>query len=377
MKILFDGRPIRTPLSGVARYCANLSHHLSLIARQENRAQIEVFCQDWKSRNTELQTIIANNDASFRCQDQINPKLANILFEFFPSYAKHFHNKKFDIIHETYFANLGKKTKEKKVVTIHDVIPLDCPEYFNQKNSFFSKRNFYRQVKEADHIICVSEYTKLKVIEYSDYQGPISVIPCGVESPTAPTSESQAKTKDEKRTIDILCLGNIEPRKNIVALASAVAILNKKSPDFRLIVAGYGNYRAAEIISESREILGDNLNYLGPISDTEKWRLLRNVDLFVFPSLYEGFGIPVIESYRAKCAPIFSNCSSLTELAVDERQLFDPRSPIDIAQTIDRFTHDAALKAQTIEKAQANLPKYSWPEIAQNVYNIYQALIDN
>lgn len=376
MRVLFDGRPIRNPMSGVARYCLNLSNGITNLLREEDHITVDVFCQNWRKSNSTFESVRKTSNASFSCQKNIPPKFANLAFEFCPSLAKQFYNGPYDIIHETYFANLGSKKSEKKIVTVHDLIPIEFPHFFNKRNSYFSKKNFFRQCTEADHIICVSEYTKSKILEYADFDKPITVLPCGVEA--APTTAIPTNTRklehllNDESLINILYVGNIEPRKNLITLAKAVAKLNSTNNRYRLIIAGYSNFQAHKIITSIQSILDDKTVYLGAVSDIEKWWLLKNADLFVLPSLYEGFGIPVIEAYSAGCLPVFSNCSSLTELAVSDKQLFDPKSISNIAEVISHAIDNKRLHGEIQAKADLKMPLYNWENISARVRDIYQ-----
>lgn len=379
MRVIFDGRPIRNPMSGVARYCLNLSNEMSRLIQGDDDLEIDVFCQNWRNSNTVLSSIKEDlRFTSVKCQEKIPSRLANLTFEFLPAISKQFYNGPYDIIHETYFANLGSKKSEKKVVTIHDVIPLEFPNYFNKRNSYFSRRNFFRQCSEADHIICVSEYTKSKILEFAEYDKPITVLPCGVE--TAPTDtlfSSRERLEQlfiDQDQINILYIGNIEPRKNLITLANAISTLNEKNKQYRLLIAGYSNFQADEIIESAKNTLGESVVYLGSVSDAEKWWLLENSNLFVLPSLYEGFGIPVIEAYAAGCIPVFSNCSSLSELAVLDSQLFDPKSIIDMAGVISRAVENDSLRNEIRSKANLKLDQYNWRKISSKVVEIYRSL---
>jgi len=369
IRVLFDGRPIREPLSGVARYCVSLSKALGDI----QDIDVNVFVQNWKNKNIYIREIEDLDKLEIK---RCHPKLFNALMEFFPYFGGGLINKEqFDLVHETYFSGLGEVKNRKKVVTIHDLIPLEFPQYFNGSVRLFAGRNLYRQCKQADHVICVSDFTKNKVLEYCPNVRKISVIPCGVEPYAGGYDSGLLEKLSLQPKSYVFYIGNIEPRKNLVKFARAFKKMKKPDEQIKFVIAGHLNYLAKEIILEITEILGNDFIYLGKVSEKDKWTLLDSAALFVFPSLYEGFGIPVIEAYYAGCPTILSAGTSLKELAVNDSQLFDPESIDDMAKCLRMFLDDKSMAQTIAKKAREYVSVFDWKNVAQKIKKIYVSVL--
>jgi alpha-1,3-rhamnosyl/mannosyltransferase len=372
---LIDGRPIRTPISGVARYCIGL---INARPAAEPTGTFQVLVQGSAAKGEPLTQL--RDRSQFVRLDQLgrNRKVQNLALELCPHHLVPSQVRKVDIVHETYFGNIGN-VKGLKVSTIHDVIPMDFPEYFNFMNRNLSSINFKRQVKHSDHLICDSRFTKQRVMELARVpEERISVIGCGSN---APDYDVKATTTWPiggiigRGTAYCLFIGNIEPRKNLETLVEAWRSVRKVRDDVVLVVAGAKNYLADPILERAQEDLGANFVYLGPVSEADKWSLIHHARMLVFPSFYEGFGIPVIEAYSAGTPAVFSRNSSLTELALDERQLFDAHSPSEMATSILDVLSDRAWVDALTAEASRWVEDYTWDSVAKQTAKVYKTLI--
>jgi len=286
-----------------------------------------------------------------------------------------------DIIHETYFARLDGSKNVKKISTIHDVIPIDRPELFSTTNAFFSKKNLERQVKFSDAIITVSNYTRSRVIDlFPDSASKIHVIPVGVSQSLIDYSQNNSlnknKAKPNKGVEYIITVGNIEPRKNIETLAKALSIANQKlDNELELIVVGRPNYNEDAIIDFCKKELGNKIKFTGFISEVEKFDLMSNAVAFVFPSEYEGFGIPAVESMMLGVPTLLANNSSLTELAVDKWQLFETFNPDELAGKI-MSAAGRSYPSDLIEKSKKSSCNYNWGRISKEISELYMQLVE-
>ena len=254
MSILIDGRPIRDPISGSAVFVIELVKSLN-----ELKVNPHLFLQSNKNKNEQLK--------NFRFHNSIlsngNKTLENIFYEIGFNSGKSL-NKSLKINHETYFGRLPFKA-DKLITTIHDVIPLDFPEWFTWKNSVFSRRNFKRQIKSADHCIFSSVYTKERVQYFGDVKGDFEVIPLAVSNyihhnvaSYFDIGTSSGLLKKVEPHSYILAVGNIEPRKNLSLIAEATRKLNKTLDiDLDLVIAGHSNFEAKKILEEVAIKLGN------------------------------------------------------------------------------------------------------------------------
>lgn len=376
--ILIDGRPVRTPISGVARYCLSLTNALAI----DPPAGIGI-----------PDVLVQRDGGANSCPDEFSAtvrqieyrplrtrrKWQNVAFEFLPRLVARRALGGYDLVHETYFANIGTRPGQRKVATIHDVIPLDHPKYFNRNNRVFARRNFHRQVREAAVIVAVSQFTRQRIIELGDVDpDKISVIGCGVDLPSRALIESATWPiggQIERGTRYGLYVGNLEPRKNLDRFIDAWAALGASHEDARLVVAGRLNYQAEQTIARGRAVLGDRFMYLGPVSEADKWALMTHASFLTLPSLYEGYGIPIVEAYACGTPAIFARNSSMTELAADDRQMFDGLSTDDMTAAIRRVLDREEWVADVVKDRTAWVERNRWADVARDVAGVYRAVL--
>lgn len=383
MPILLDGRPIRVPVSGVARYCLSLAN--AFVRLRERRELADLPPVDM---------LVQREGGTNHTLDALDPRLAtveltafgrsrktqNLVTEFMPALAAGTALKRYKLVHETYFANLAYSPWQRKVATIHDVIPLDYPHFFSRNNRLLAHRNLFRQVRLSNAVIAVSHYTKQRIVELTGCPPDhVTVIGCGVDASDA------AQAKDARWPIagklaagEDYCLyvGNLEPRKNLDALIDAWAELAPRHARVKLVVAGKFNYQAEATVAHGHARLGDRFVYLGPVSEADKWAALGAARAVILPSLYEGYGIPIIEAYVADTLALFSRTTSMTELAMDDRQMFDPTSPSAMAEVIDHALDDPAWTRAVREQARAWVAEQSWDRIARDVAAVYAKVLN-
>jgi len=325
-----------------------------------------------------------SNNEALRKLDRLRlPSVARVThkalmfgLEFAPVLTPFLVRGRFDLVHETYFANAYSGGRARKVVTIHDVIPVDRPEYVNRRNRFFSARNLRRQCREAARVISVSQYTKRKIVEYTGMDAErITVIPCGVAPLSGELDPEFLSSRGLEGKRFVLYVGNLQSRKNIGLIAAALRLLNDAHQDVLFVVAGHANSESRAILTECHTALGTRFHHLGFVSDAQKWTLLRHAAALILPSLYEGFGIPIIEANLASCPALIANNSSLTELCVDERQLFDANSSIDLAGRITDVLDGAAWVQESVERGLASTPGYSWRAVAERTAAVYEQVL--
>lgn len=376
--ILIDGRPIRPPISGVARYCLSLAN---------------TFATEGCGGFGVPDVLVQHDGGVNTCPDELVPpvhkveyrplhnrrKLQNVAFEFLPRLVARRALGSYDLVHETWFANIGTRPRQLKVATIHDVIPLDHPEFFNRNNRIFARRNFYRQVRESSAIVAVSDFTRQRILELGDVAPDrVHVIGCGVDRPPQALIDSATwpiRGKIEKGSRYGMYIGNLEPRKNVDRLIEAWAHLGPSYDNAKLVVVGRLNYQAEATIERGRALLGDRFVFLGPTDEADKWALLANAAFLVLPSLYEGYGIPIIEAYACGVPAIFARNSSMTELASDARQMFDGLSQDEIVAAVRRVLDSEAWVQDSVADRLAWVDRSSWSNVARQVAEVYRTVL--
>jgi len=220
-----------------------------------------------------------------------------------------------------------KQPKVPLVVTINDITPIFYPEVHTWRRNIYFRYFVPRYLKKAKAIIAISHQTKADLIKHFKLPvDKIHVVYCGIPQ-TAHTS-----LKKEKY---ILYLGTLEPRKNIEGLVKAFAIVKSKGFSYKLIIAGGKGWNYQSIFTLIRKLkLEDEIIFKGYVSEQEKQELYQKAAVFVWPSFYEGFGLPVLEAMAYGTPVITSSTSSLPEVVGDAGILINPHNTRDIANAI-------------------------------------------
>jgi len=248
----------------------------------------------------------------------------------------------------------------KMVSTFHDLFVLSG-EY---STSGFRDR-FAAQAREAanrsDRIIAVSSFTASQVVEYLNYpQDRIRVIPHGVVLP-------ECVNPVEDREKIVLTVGAVQKRKNTKRLIDAFRTMPS---EWQLWIAGSAGFESEEMLSD----LPANVKVLGYVSDQELNRLYQRAAIFAFPSLDEGFGIPVLEAMAHGVPVVTSNTSALPEVAGDAALLIDPLDTQAIGAALNRLT-DPTRRLQWIERGLSRASQFTWQRSAQLTAEVYGELL--
>lgn len=256
---------------------------------------------------------------------------------------------------------------KKTVVTIHGLEYEFCKEAYSFWEQVYMHYSIMLSCKVASTVICVSENTKKDVMQlYKVAEEKIRVVYEGYEKQSADDNQQSAKKVEEPY---LLFIGRLEERKNIVRMIEAFEILKERHGiPHKLVLAGksgYGYEKIKKQISKSK--YQGTIVEKGYVTEAEKWRLLQEADIFLFPTLYEGFGIPVLEAQSVGVPVITSDISSLPEVAGDGAVLVDPLSPEGIAEGVERLLSDQEFRGGIIEKATHNVSRFGWVSCAENI----------
>lgn len=270
------------------------------------------------------------------------------------------------------------------VVSIMDVSYIHYPELFKQKDLYQLKNWTAYSVKNAAKILTISEASKRDIIKF--YQVPESkvvVTYLGIK-PIAMTETVDIKSLTAKFGISkdyILFVGTLQPRKNIVRLIEAYSLaLNyaeqnaeqrRKLPE--LVIVGKRGWLYEEILEAPKKYGVENhVKFLEFVNDEELHALYKNALFFVLPSLYEGFGLPVLEAMSLGCPVITSNVSSLPEAGGNAALYIDPMNVDDIAHAMKKLLADKKLRETMKEKGFAQAKKFSWEKTAKKTLEILE-----
>lgn len=277
-------------------------------------------------------------------------------------------NVKADIYHfmapETAFPAFLKRPS---IVTFHDVIPLKIQERKRTFNTYFkilSKIACY-----ANHIICVSESTKKDLIKTLGVpKKKIKVIYEGVDHEKL----FPLKLKKEKEKFIVGYLGGLSKRKNVeTILKVAKKLENQKEITFK--IAGNGP-ELNNLLKIKKQLKISNVDFIGFIPEKKLNEFYNSLDIFIFPSLYEGFGLPVLEAMACKIPVITSNISSMPEIAEGASLLVNPKSVEEISNQIKRLLKERNLRKKLSEKGFERSKKFTWKKCALEHLKIYKSL---
>ena len=257
------------------------------------------------------------------------------------------------------------------ILTVHDLAIYKHPEWFPDGQWFSMQISFPSTVKKARHIIAPSEATKKDLIEIMNVkESKISVIQHGVNF------FKEISPKEKKENF-ILFLGTIEPRKNVETLVRAYRAMVDRFPElknFELRLAGLVGWKSDVIIDEIRKTQceGYRISLLGLVSEEGKRQLLSNASCFVYPSHYEGFGLPVLEALAVGTPVVCSNSSSLPEVAGDAAILIDSNDVDGFANAMAKVLKEQKIADELREKGLARALELSWEKTAAATIKIYR-----
>jgi glycosyltransferase involved in cell wall biosynthesis len=226
-------------------------------------------------------------------------------------------------------------------------------------------------MQRANRIISISEFSKQEIVRFFPVDpDKISVIPLGTNFQTS--SLNQVKTSIEFPYL--LYVGKRGLYKNFDKFFSAIRPVLNRHPDLHIVCAGGGTFTASEQASFQAAQLADRVHFR-PITDDSLFSLYQNAQAFVFPSLNEGFGIPVLEAFSAGCPAILSDRSSLPEVAGEAAVYFDPEEDESMANAVERVLTDSALRKDLRQKGTERLTHFSCDQTAQQTLEVYQSLV--
>ncbi|MEL6828566.1 MAG: glycosyltransferase family 1 protein [Pseudomonadota bacterium] len=285
---------------------------------------------------------------------------------------------KVDIVHAV---SLGYPiaTRKPYVVTVHDLGPLTHPHYFLNTRPWVMQRSLDQAVRKADVIVCVSQSTADEVREYvgPSVDDRLQVVLEGVSPDFFETPDPdvlKGLPLPPPGIPFILSAGKISPRKNLQGLLCAMATVTDEIPHHLVLVGGEG-WDTPEFQDEVRNPrLADRVHQVGYVSDLQLRALYRAASLYVQPSLYEGFGLPVVEAMASGTPVIVSNRSSLPEVAGSAGRLTDTTNPEAFGATIGEVCNSKETLRQMSEKGVARARTFTWSSAAKAMSKIYGSI---
>jgi glycosyltransferase involved in cell wall biosynthesis len=274
--------------------------------------------------------------------------------------------------------NTGPLVVERQVCTIHDLIPLDHPEWFNRRFGEWYSWLLPRLAKRVRHMIAISDFTKDRIVKRLGVSAEkVTVIPNGVDSRFSPRNAEEIERVRRALGITpapyLLYVGSLEPRKNLPRLLAAWRTAQSSAPkDVRLIIAGA---RGSKRVFGALEIkaVPPRTEFIGYVPDEHLPELYSGAVALVYPSLYEGFGLPPLEAMACGTPVVTSDGTSLPEVVGDNAVLVDPHDADSIAEGLVRVLSSPSLRDAMSREGRKRAARFTWEQTAHQTLQLLLA----
>lgn len=375
MKIGFNAQIVSGSDAGVATYAKNLIKHL--IAENKNHDLIFFGSPEYLNLTDAPRTHLISTSPI------VDGGWKRILWEQFvlPSKAK---RSNIDVMfYPDHTASVFRKPFP-SIITIHDLAFLAMPETFPLGKRFYKSLAVRQSIRKADKIIVVSHATKEECIRVLNVpKEKIKVIYNGIDSNfkkiNSPDIIDNARRKFGLFRKFILFVGTLEPRKNIIRLIRAFHQMRTSvHVEHELVIAGKKGWLYSGIFDEVDRLgLKDSVHFLSYVTPKDLVNLYSTADMFVYPSLYEGFGFPPLEAMACELPVVASNISSMPEVLGDAAVLVNPYNVNSIAEGIFKVLTDDALRLSLIEKGLERVKIFSWDKSAKEYLKVFEEILNS
>jgi glycosyltransferase involved in cell wall biosynthesis len=369
VKIAIDARKLHD--FGIGTYIRNLLRHLSRIDR-ENEYVLLCHDSDMGVASTlgENFRAVLEPAANYSVKEQFHIPLVLM-------------REKPDVFHAPHYV-LPVAVRSRSVVTIHDCIHLMFPQYLPNRAAYaYARGAMWSAAKRSDRILTVSEASKRDILHFFNVPPEkIAVVYNGIDERfwIQPSTEEIARVR-ERFQLDhgfVLYAGTIKPHKNLVRLIEAFAALRKgEFEELKLLIIGD---EISKLPALRRAVhihkLHKHVRFLGFLPDETLAALYRLAAVFVFPSLYEGFGLPPLEAMASGTPVVTSNVSSLPEVAGDAAILVDPYDVSSIVDGVRRVLTDPLMADELRKKGLARARDFSWERSVARTHDIYRLVAE-
>ncbi len=368
---VLDARTVTAHFPGIGRYGVNLARALRpLLGRDERLTLLRDPTQpspwDFSALAGERVQVVdvPLSPFSFRQQWALPRLLARL---------------RADLYHSPYYLmpyRLGVPT----VLTVYDLIPLLFPQYSTARARLLFRWALMLALQTARCVIAISEATRYDLLRHFAISSDrVLVVPLSADPAFCPQPPETIATVRACYGLPdqyVLYLGSNKPHKNLVNLVEAWSRITHCALRFTLVVAGAWEHRYPEPRRRAEALGLDNVIWLGPVPEADLPALYSAATLFVFPSLYEGFGLPVLEAMACGVPVICSNTSSLPEVAGDAALLVDPTDIQALATAMADLLEDKARWEGMREKGLRQAARFSWEQTAAITLDVYRSMVN-
>lgn len=263
------------------------------------------------------------------------------------------------------------------IVSIHDISYEFFPDCFHPAERRRMKLLIPFSGRKAAHILTISEFSKQEMIrQYRLPADKITVTYLGASEAFRPMPDAARHVSEQFGLTGsyVLGVGNLQPRKNLIRLIKAYAALRLPGRiEHDLVLVGQPAWRGSDVFAEIERLgIGQWVRTTGYVSESDLVALYSAADVFVYPSIYEGFGLPVLEAMACGAPVITTHVSSLPEVAGDAAILVDPMSESELSHALERVIHDRALRSDLIARGFDQARRFSWRRTAEETLQAYR-----
>ena len=287
-----------------------------------------------------------------------------------------------DLLHVQYTAPL--RTRVPIVVTVHDVSFLEHPEYFTRMRGFQLRHTVARTVKSAARILTVSEFSRRQILKAYDLPPEkVTVIPNAASDDFRVIGRDRAQAAAAQTTGSeapfVFSVGDLQPRKNLVGLIAAFTRLVTENPQLKhnLVLTGQDTWFTHKVREAARASgIASRIIFTGFVPDSALLQLYNACDCFVFPSFYEGFGLPIVEAMACGRAVACSNTSAMPEVADGAAQLFDPYCIEGMSRAMADLLLNAELRGRKERLGLQRAGLFNWNRSALATLEVYRQVVN-
>ncbi|MEH1923350.1 glycosyltransferase family 4 protein [Nostoc sp.] len=385
LKVVVDATPVDSKPSGVGFYVANLICALDVLQKEENFKLGVVYqpgLKNWLRGDFSLPESFKHSSQQYVLPLPVRISDLLLALAFKPSlsyFEKYFGSP--DILHGTNYS-VYPCQNSLKVMNIYDLTFIRYPQYINSVVKTYTEK-VKRCLQWTDLVLTISESSKKDIIEYLEVD-PKKVYVTPLASRYYPNylSEEIAQNLEKQTNYDfskpyLLFVSTIEPRKNINNIITAFDFLKERYKiEHQLILIGKKGWNYESIFAAiENSPWANQIHHLNYLSNELVALFYSKADIFVYPSHYEGFGLPVLEAMTLGAPVVTSNTSSIPEVSGDAAILINPNDPIQLAEAILKVISDSQLRQELINKGKARAKLFSWERTAKETLNAYRTII--
>lgn len=394
MKVILDVESVHGNLTGIGRYSLELGSRLPNVLGHEVKYwngwgfQNDVKCQQPEPEGERVLARVLKRTFNNRYAVALAKRLPSVVKRFLKSLLRARAQKSPGDLLESYATHIFHGPNfflpdfsGKKVVTVHDLSIFRFPEYHPADRVRFMSEEVPKALNMADGVIAISEFTKSELLSFFPaVEGKVHVVHNGATKPKSITFSNS----DDEIICDLnlfrgeffLCVSTIEPRKNLSTLLSAYLNLPESVRErFPLVLVGGNGWKSDRLMKEIRSSYDFNVRYLGYADQEVVEALYKSARAFVFPSLYEGFGLPAIEAMSYGLPVVCAKSTAVAEVCGGYALEFDGGNPEELTGLLARLSSDEVLVESLKISSFRQSELYSWERCCRETAAVYRSVL--